>query len=132
MNLNLIFLNNASINENLNKNKEDKNMKSITLLVFMLFSIPVMAKTIPNNVSNQDVSVVSVIVFSEVIQTPAYLADYTVKKGDTLGSIANDFYGVNSMNFVKKIAMQNHIKNVNKIYVNEKLLIPLNGYGPFL
>jgi nucleoid-associated protein YgaU len=107
-------------------------MKSITLLVFMLFSIPVMAKTIPNNISNQDVSVVSVIVFSKVIQTPAYLADYTVKKGDTLSSIANGFYGVNSMNFVKKIAIKNHIKNVNKIYVNEKLLIPLNGYGPFL
>ena len=62
----------------------------------------------------------------------SYLSDYTVKKGDTLGSIANKFYGVNSISFVEKIAKKNHISNVNEIYVNEKLIIPLNGDGPVL
>ena len=43
---------------------------------------------------------------------------YVVQKGDTLSSIAKK-YGTT----YKKIAKENNIKNPNKIYVGQKLVI---------
>lgn len=51
---------------------------------------------------------------------------YTVKKGDTLSEIAAKYkskYGTT----VKKLASLNNIKNVNKIYVGQKLIISKTG-----
>lgn len=48
---------------------------------------------------------------------------YTVKKGDTLWSIAKTFYGDGSK--YKKIAEHNNIKNPNIISVGQKIKLPV-------
>ena len=47
---------------------------------------------------------------------------YTIKKGDTLWSIALKFYNDGSK--YKEIAKVNKIKNPNKIYCNQRIIIP--------
>lgn len=49
---------------------------------------------------------------------------YTVKSGDTLSSISQKFANDNSL--VNSIAQDNHIANVNKIFVGQRLVIKGN------
>ena len=53
-------------------------------------------------------------------------AVYTVKSGDTLSSISQKFANNNSL--VNTIAQDNHITDVNKIFVGQRLVIKGN-YG---
>ncbi|MGX7025078.1 aggregation-promoting factor [Vagococcus hydrophili] len=55
------------------------------------------------------------------------LADtlYTVKSGDTLSKISNEFAGNNSL--VQQIAKENNINDVNLIHVGQQLTIRTNG-----
>ena len=53
-------------------------------------------------------------------------AVYTVKSGDTLSSISQKFANNNSL--VNTIAQENHITDVNKIFVGQRLVIKGN-YG---
>ncbi|MDD6432197.1 MAG: LysM peptidoglycan-binding domain-containing protein [Lactobacillaceae bacterium] len=53
-------------------------------------------------------------------------AVYTVKSGDTLSSISQKF--VNNNSLVNTIAQDNHITDVNKIFVGQRLVIKGN-YG---
>lgn len=46
---------------------------------------------------------------------------YTIKRGDNLWKIANKYNTT-----VKKLAILNGIRNVNRIYVNQKIKIPIN------
>lgn len=50
---------------------------------------------------------------------------YTVKSGDTLSSISYKFNKDNDL--VNTIAQQNSIKDINKIYVGQKLVIKSDG-----
>lgn len=47
---------------------------------------------------------------------------YVVKDGDTLASISQKFYG--GVGMVKELAQKNHLKNSDKIYSGQKLIIP--------
>ncbi len=49
---------------------------------------------------------------------------YTVKKNDTLSEIVYSQYGKYSLKAIKAIVLLNEIKDVNKIYINQKLYIP--------
>jgi LysM repeat protein len=53
---------------------------------------------------------------------PTCRTKYTVKRGDTLAGIANR-YGVS----VWKLAQNNGIKNINRIYTGQRLCIPWPG-----
>lgn len=55
------------------------------------------------------------------------LADtlYTVKSGDTLSSISNNFAGNNSL--VQQIAKENKINDANLIHIGQQLTIRTNG-----
>lgn len=50
---------------------------------------------------------------------------YTVKSGDTLSTISQQFAGDNSL--INTIAEKNSISDINRIYVGEELTIPTSG-----
>jgi LysM repeat protein len=49
---------------------------------------------------------------------------YKVKNGDTLGSIASQFYGSSSPEMVDKIMRANNMKDPNKLTLDQELVIP--------
>jgi nucleoid-associated protein YgaU len=61
---------------------------------------------------------------SEIV--PSGSAIYTVKKGDNLGQIAQNYYGTQGADRenVTKIAKANHLKSEAQIYIGQKLIIP--------
>ncbi|WP_251575239.1 LysM peptidoglycan-binding domain-containing protein [Limosilactobacillus agrestimuris] len=70
---------------------------------------------------------IGAVVFGVAATQAAANADtiYTVKSGDTLSSISYKFNKDNSL--VNKIAQQNSIKDINKIYVGQRLVIKSDG-----
>lgn len=70
---------------------------------------------------------VGAIVFGVVATQAVVNADtvYTVKSGDTLSSISYKFNKNNSL--VNEIAQKNSIKDINKIYVGQRLIIKSDG-----
>ena len=50
---------------------------------------------------------------------------YTVQSGDTLSSISQKFANDNSL--VQTLAQQNNIKDINKIYVGQQLVVKTDG-----
>lgn len=55
-------------------------------------------------------------------KTKTEVKSYLVKSGDTLGSISRKYYGNSSL--YSKLASYNNIKNLNLIYVNQKIKLP--------
>ncbi|MDX2083974.1 MAG: LysM peptidoglycan-binding domain-containing protein [Candidatus Melainabacteria bacterium] len=53
---------------------------------------------------------------------------YTVQSGDTLGSIAAQFYGSSGPEFVDKIQRANNLRNAHSIRVEQRLVIPPKNY----
>ena len=70
---------------------------------------------------------VGAIVFGVAATQAVVYADtvYTVKSGDTLSSISYKFNKNNSL--VNEIAQKNSIKDINKIYVGQRLIIKSDG-----
>lgn len=70
---------------------------------------------------------VGAIVFGVAATQAVANADtvYTVKSGDTLSSISYKFNKNNSL--VNEIAQKNSIKDINKIYVGQRLIIKSDG-----
>lgn len=70
---------------------------------------------------------VGAIVFGVAATQAVVNADtvYTVKSGDTLSSISYKFNKNNSL--VNEIAQKNSIKDINKIYVGQRLIIKSDG-----
>ncbi|MBB1063281.1 LysM peptidoglycan-binding domain-containing protein [Limosilactobacillus fastidiosus] len=70
---------------------------------------------------------IGAVVFGVAATQGAVNADtiYTVKSGDTLSSISYKFNKDNSL--VNKIAQQNSIKDINRIYVGQRLVIKSDG-----
>ncbi|MHB1346515.1 MAG: LysM peptidoglycan-binding domain-containing protein [Candidatus Humimicrobiaceae bacterium] len=64
---------------------------------------------------------------SSSAQTSKYIAEYTVKKGDTLSKIAKDFYGFSAQPYWKLIqdANKDTIKDANLIYPGQVFKIPI-------
>jgi nucleoid-associated protein YgaU len=60
------------------------------------------------------------------VKGPKFIANYTVKKGDTLSQIAKDFYGTTGPKYWNLIQAANKdiIKDVNKIDVGQVFKIP--------
>lgn len=50
---------------------------------------------------------------------------YTIKSGDTLSTISQQFKGDNSL--INSIAQKNNVADINMIYVGEQLTIPTDG-----
>ncbi len=71
--------------------------------------------------SYSDLSV-QIDVDSSLPAPPPEGKSYTVKSGDTLSKIAQEFYG--NANEYPKIAAANNIADANKISVGQKLIIP--------
>jgi LysM repeat protein len=53
---------------------------------------------------------------------------YQVKSGDTLGGIANKFYGSTSPEYVKRIMEANKLKSQNSLSLDQELVIPPKSY----
>ncbi len=53
--------------------------------------------------------------------------EYTVKGGDTLGKIAEQFYGTGTKWEKVYEANRESVKNPNYIYIGQKLNIPADG-----
>ncbi len=60
-------------------------------------------------------------------QAPKFIAEYTIKKGDTLSQIAKNFYGFATQPYWKLIQEANKeiIKDANLIYSGKVLKIPV-------
>ena len=54
----------------------------------------------------------------------AFTQTYEVKAGDTLGKIAQQFYGDSSLYMQIFEANKNQLKDPNKIFPGQKLVIP--------
>lgn len=72
-----------------------------------------------NNITNPNLIFAGNILLVPINDGKKQSVIYTVKKGDTLNSIAK-IYGVT----VQQLAYTNNIKNVNYIYVGQVLIIP--------
>lgn len=53
---------------------------------------------------------------------------YTVKSGDTLGSIAEQAYGSSSLEYIEKIQRANNLDNPNQLKLDQVLIIPPKRY----
>ncbi|MDV7718487.1 LysM peptidoglycan-binding domain-containing protein [Pediococcus ethanolidurans] len=82
--------------------------------------------TLRNNVTKFAVAFMAALFFGLTLLVTVSHADqiYTVKSGDTLSGIE---YSLNKDTNYTKLATANKIKNVNLIYVGQKLLIKSDG-----
>ncbi|AMV62769.1 Aggregation promoting factor [Pediococcus damnosus] len=82
--------------------------------------------TLRSKITKFSVALLSTVTLGSTVITAAAHADsvYTVKSGDTLSGIA---YDLNKNNDYSALATANKIKNVNLIYVGQKLLIKSDG-----
>ncbi|MDU1982635.1 MAG: LysM domain-containing protein, partial [Enterococcus casseliflavus] len=56
---------------------------------------------------------------------------YTVQSGDTLSTIATNFYGYSSDDTINAIVEANEIADKNLIFVGEALIIPTDGTATY-
>lgn len=80
-----------------------------------------MIEELKNRIDNLEKRVNALENNKPIIEQPAKKTDeivYIVKKGDTLSKIAKDYKTT-----VDKLAKDNNIKNVNLIYVGQKIII---------
>lgn len=82
------------------------------------YGVTVQQITSANNIANPNLIYVNQVL--TIPDTKPTTIKYVVKKGDTLSKISNK-YGVT----VKQLATANNISNVNLIYPNQVLIIPL-------
>ena len=82
--------------------------------------------TLRSKITKFSVALLSTVTLGSTLVTAAANADsvYTVKSGDTLSGIA---YSLNKNNDYSALAANNKIKNVNLIYVGQKLLLKSDG-----
>jgi len=84
--------------------------------------------TLRSKITKFSVALLSTVTLGSTLVTAAANANadsvYTVKSGDTLSGIA---YSLNKNNDYSALAANNKIKNVNLIYVGQKLLLKSDG-----
>ena len=82
--------------------------------------------TLRSKITKFSLALLSTVTLGSTLVTAAASADsvYTVKSGDTLSQIA---YDLNKSSDYSALATNNKIKNVNLIYVGQKLLLKSDG-----
>ena len=92
-------------------NKRKQQILSFLVASTVMVSTPIAARAIDDNTEP-----------TEVVDTNAGYTTYTVKKGDTLGKIAERYYG-NAAYYVQ-LAQYNHIEDPTLIFPNQVIIIP--------
>ncbi|MFQ3550176.1 MAG: LysM domain-containing protein, partial [Armatimonadota bacterium] len=93
------------------------------LLIYSWFFKSSSSNQVADQKSEENISVpVEITEFSEETQKIDDVKEYTIKSGDTLGSIARKYYG-NAM-LADKLAEYNDIKNIKSLKIGQVIKIP--------
>lgn len=100
--------------------KVETNSSEITAPITDGVNTGATAPGTPSNVTGQPAASTAAI--------PSNATSYTVKSGDTLGSIAEKVYGSSAPKYQEKIQRANNMDNPNSLQLDQKLVIPPKDY----